>query len=134
MKGKCLCGSVSVETELVNEVGLCHCSMCRKWSSGPLHAIHTKQGVKFNGIEQITRFQSSDWAERGFCSKCGTHLFYYLIPANEYVLSAGLFPEESFTLASEIFVDEKPEYYELNPDSHKMTAQEVFEQYAPKEE
>jgi hypothetical protein len=56
-----------------------------------------------------------------------------LIPASEYVLSAGLFPEENFTLASEIFVDEKPEYYELNPNSHKMTAQEVFEQYAPKE-
>ncbi len=133
MNGKCLCGSVTVETNPVNEVGLCHCSMCRKWSSGPLHAVHVKEGVLFNGAENITRFKSSDWAERGFCSKCGTHLFYYLIPADEYVLSAGLFPDENFKLTSEIFVDEKPEYYELNPSSHKMTGQEVFEQYAPKE-
>ncbi|KFI09872.1 GFA family protein [Vibrio coralliilyticus] len=132
MKGTCLCGFVEVQAEEEHEVSLCHCNMCRQWSGGPLHAIHCHSKVQFSG-NSIKRYRSSEWAERGFCSTCGTHLFYYLIPGDEYVLSVGLFQEHSFSLKNEIFVDEKPGYYELNSGSHKMTAQQVFEQFAPKE-
>ncbi|EKM27584.1 glutathione-dependent formaldehyde-activating, GFA [Vibrio sp. HENC-03] len=52
---------------------------------------------------------------------------------DEYILSAGLFNEPDFKLSLEIFTDEKPAYYDLQPHSKKMTAQEVFEQYAPEE-
>lgn len=40
MKGTCLCGAIEVIADAKNEVSLCHCSMCRKWSSGALHAVH----------------------------------------------------------------------------------------------
>ncbi|WP_180784166.1 GFA family protein [Vibrio parahaemolyticus] len=104
MKGTCLCGAIEVIAEPKNEVSLCHCSMCRKWSSGALHAVH-----------------------------CGPNLFYHLLPTNEYILSAGLFDNPDFKLTLEIFTDEKPGYYELNPHSKKMTAQEVYDQFVPKE-
>ncbi|PSW16929.1 GFA family protein [Photobacterium sanctipauli] len=133
MKGQCLCGAIEVEAEPQKEVGLCHCSMCRKWSSGPMFAVHCGSDVVFNGDEP-TIYQSSEWAERGFCSKCGTNLFYHLLPTNEFILSAGLFQDADFTLTNEIFIDEKPGYYELRNDTHKMTGQQVFEQYAPKDE
>lgn len=131
MQGKCLCGAVEVVAPEQKEVGLCHCSMCRRWSGGPLFAVHCESGVSFNGLEPA-RYRSSDWAERGFCPTCGTHLFYYLLPGDEYVLPAGLFQDQSFHLESEIFIDEKPEYYELKNDTRKMTGQQVFELYAPK--
>ncbi len=130
MKGKCLCGSIEVLAPDHQEAGLCHCSMCRRWSGGPMFAVHCGTDVQFSGAAPAT-FRSSDRAERGFCPSCGTHLFYHLLPSNEYMLPAGLFQDQEFHLASEIFIDEKPAYYELKNDTHKMTGQEVFEQFAP---
>lgn len=132
MKGKCLCGAIEVDAPEHPEVSLCHCSMCRCWSGGPMFAVHCGPGVSFSGQEP-SRYRSSDWAERGFCSNCGTHLFYYLLPGDEYILPAGLFQDREFTLASEIFIDEKPGFYELKNETRKMTGQEVFELFAPKD-
>ena len=58
------------------------------------------------------------------------HLFYHLLPSDEYILTAGLFQDRDFTLSSEIFIDEKPAYYELKNDTRKMTGQQVFEQFS----
>ncbi|MGR5132111.1 GFA family protein [Vibrio alfacsensis] len=132
MKGTCLCGAIEVTAPEHNEVSLCHCDMCRKWSSGALHAVHCGSGVEFSGPEP-KRYRSSEWAERGFCGECGTNLFYHLLGSDEYVLSAGLFKQPDFKLTLEIFTDEKPQYYQLQPESKKMTGKEVFEQFVPKE-
>ncbi|UTF59105.1 GFA family protein [Gilvimarinus sp. DA14] len=128
MQGNCLCGAISVTAPDAEEVALCHCQMCRRWGSGPMHAIHCGAGVNFSGAEP-SRYQSSDWAERGFCNNCGTHLFYYLIPAKEYILSAGLFQNHTFSLTTEVFVDEAPGYYPLQDNTSKMTGAEVFALY-----
>lgn len=130
MKGACLCGSIEVVAEDHEEVGLCHCDMCRRWSGGPMFAVHGGTRVEFKGGEPA-RYRSSDWAERGFCPTCGTHLFYRLVQTDEYALPAGLFQEAGFRLTSEIFIDEKPAYYELKNQTQKMTGQEVFAMYAP---
>ena len=76
-----------------------------------------------------TAYRSSDWAERGFCATCGTHLFYHLLPSDEYILPAGLFQDQAFRLASQIFIDEKPDFYELRNDTPTLTGQQVFEQF-----
>ncbi|WP_020208548.1 GFA family protein [Gilvimarinus chinensis] len=129
MKGQCLCGAIEINAPSTDHIALCHCSMCRRWGGGPMHAVHCEGDVSFSGASP-SRYPSSDWAERGFCGQCGTHLFYYLIPADQYILSAGLFSEQSFTVDQEIFVDEKPEYYPFTSDSVKMTGAEVFAQYS----
>ncbi|WP_036548611.1 GFA family protein [Nitrincola lacisaponensis] len=129
MKGSCLCGSVSVSAPNHAEVSLCHCSMCRRWSGGPMFAVHCSSGIEFTG-DKPKAYQSSEWAERGFCEKCGTHLFYHLLPNNEYILPAGLFQDQDFKLVSEIFIDEKPDFYELRNDTRKMTGQQVFDQFS----
>ena len=122
MKGKCLCGSIEVLAPDHQEAGLCHCSMCRRWSGGPMFAVHCGTDVQFSGAVPAT-FRSSDWAERGFCPSCGTHLFYHLLPSNEYMLPAGLFQDQEFHIASENFIDEKPAYYELKNDTQKKKGQ-----------
>ena len=74
-KAKCLCGSVNFEIELSTsepEVAACHCSMCRKWLGGPMLAIDSGKLMNVSGESFITRYSSSEWAERGFCNKCGT--------------------------------------------------------------
>ncbi len=75
----------------------------------------------------VTRYQSSEWAERGFCTKCGTHLFYYLKPANQYHFPIGLLDIGSnYKLTHQIFIDEKPGYYSFSNETHNMTGAEVF--------
>lgn len=86
--------------------------------------------VQFSGASPST-YPSSDWAERGFCGKCGTHLFYRLLASNEYALSAGLFEKQEFELTTEIFIEEKPAFYEFKNETKKLTAQQVFEQFSP---
>ncbi|CAM5183696.1 hypothetical protein CDEN61S_01303 [Castellaniella denitrificans] len=131
MKGKCLCGSIEVTAPDREQIGLCHCAMCRRWSGGPMFAVHCGAGVEFSG-GKAQAYRSSDWAERGFCPTCGTHLFYRLLSGNEYILPAGLFQDRAFQLVDEIFIDEKPAFYELKNQTRKMTGKQVFEQFAAK--
>ncbi len=130
--GECLCGAVRVETQgLKPTVGVCHCSMCRNWSGGPFIAVEATSEIKFSGEEFISRFDSSEWAQRGFCKQCGTHLFYHLKANDEYVLLAGLFKDdEGFVLDHQIFIDEKPNYYNFKEETKCMTGAEVFAQYS----
>lgn len=131
-QGSCLCGAVKVSAKTNSDrVDACHCNMCRKWTGGPLFAVECGEDVTFEGSENISVFNSSEWAERGFCSKCGTHLFYRIKEANHYVLPAGLLnDEESFTLEKQIFIDEKPSFYSLANKTINMTGEEVIAEYS----
>jgi len=101
--------------------------MCRNWAGGPMLSIDCADSVKISDEKSVTRYSSSDWAERGFCSKCGTHLFYYLKPANQYHLPIGLLKTDNdFKFTHQIFIDEKPEYYAFSNQTHNMTGAEVF--------
>lgn len=131
MKGQCLCGSIKVEAADQTDLSVCHCTICRRWAGGPMFAVHCGADVRFSGGTP-SRYQSSDWAERGFCSHCGTHLFYCLLPTGEYVLPVGLFQEQDFSFTSQIFIDEKPACYDFSNQTSKLTGQQVFEQFAPK--
>lgn len=134
MKGSCLCGAIEVSTADQNKIDVCHCSMCRRWGGGPMLAVHCGPTVTFSGREKPCTYQSSDWAERGFCPVCGTHLFYHLLPADEYVLPAGLFDtDSSFEVSNQIFIDEKPDYYEFANDTPKMTGEQVIAQFSEPE-
>lgn len=127
-QGKCLCGSVKLVVEFQSsEVAACHCSMCRNWSGGPMLAIDCADKVTINDEKYVERYASSEWAERGFCNKCGTHLFYHLLPANQYHIPVGILEsEEQFKFTHQIFIDEKPGYYEFKNDTKNMTGAEIF--------
>jgi hypothetical protein len=132
MTGGCLCGAVRFTAEGVDpKFSVCHCGMCRRWSGGaPLFAASTKS-VTFEAPESVSRYASSSWAERGFCAKCGTSLFYFYKPANIYSMSVGTFDDPSpFTIASEIFIDQKPPGYDLAGDHPRLTEAETLAKFA----
>ena len=131
-KGSCLCGAVVVDAAAVNRnAGACHCSMCRKWGGGPLLAVDCGTDVSFHGKENISVYDSTAWAERGFCSKCGTHLFYKLKESGQYIMPFGLFDgdEQQIVLDHQIFIDEKPAYYCFSNKTRNMTGAEVFAKF-----
>lgn len=131
--GVCLCGAVRLRVELAGaSVGACHCGMCRKWTGGPLLAVESRGSVHIEGEENVERYQSSDWAERGFCRRCGTHLFYRLKSGNMHAVPVGVLDGDAdWVLDHQIFIDEKPGFYAFANDTRNLTAAEVFAQYAP---
>lgn len=129
MKGHCLCGAVSFTSSEAKEIGACHCAFCRRWSGGPLLAVHCGPDVSFESTDQITAYASSEWAERAFCKQCGTHLYYKLLATGEYFIPAGAFDSSDFELTSQIYIDKKPAYYAFANQTTMLTEQQVIEQY-----
>lgn len=125
--GRCLCGAVRFVAEDVQRAfHSCHCSMCRRWSGGPGFGVDVGR-VAFEGQDSLVRFASSDWAERGFCGRCGSHLFYRFVPADHYSVWMGALDDpEPFRLAGEIYVDEKPDAYEFAGDHPRRTGEEFL--------
>lgn len=126
--GHCLCGAVRITAkDASTDVGACHCSMCRRWGGGPFMEINCGNTVEIQGEDHIAVYDSSDWAERGFCRTCGTHLFYRLKDTQEHMIPVGLFEEDAgLTLALQVFIDQKPPYYGFDKKTAVMTAAEIF--------
>ena len=138
LKGHCLCGSVRVSVKSAKKsVGACHCGMCRRWTGGPFLAVDCGTEVTLEGEDHVSVFDSSAWAQRGFCSRCGSHLFYRIKQNQQYHMPAGLFEHEDrdqFVLDHQVFIDEKPAYYSFANETKDMTGAEIFAMYAPKSE
>jgi hypothetical protein len=69
--GGCLCGSVRIEaTGQPYRVGVCHCLDCRKHHGALFHssAIFPASAVRIEG-------DTSDYAGRCFCPRCGSSVF-----------------------------------------------------------
>ena len=130
MKGTCLCKNVSIESETINEFEACHCGICRRWGGGPSLTVHCGSNVSITGSDSIKIFDSSDWAERAFCSNCGTHLYYHLKPSDEYMVPLGLFGMETgFKFKEQIFIDRKPDFYEFANETENLTELQVLEKF-----
>lgn len=134
-QAQCLCGAVHITAnESANEVGACHCRACRRWGGGPLLQIDCGTDVLIEAESDVSVFDSSMWAERGFCNKCGTHLFYRLKPTGQYIVPVGLFDDDAaLVFDRQVFVDEKPHYYDFSNETQNMTGAEVFAKFGPPE-
>ncbi|MGB5330725.1 MAG: GFA family protein [Gammaproteobacteria bacterium] len=129
--GSCLCGAIRfTASNTEKSIGACHCEMCRKWGGGPLIGAHCGSDVSFLGGEKISIYSSSDWAERGFCKLCGSHLFYRLKENMHHFIPAGLFEDQNqFVLERQSYIDKKPSYYSFSNSTHDMTEAEMLEKY-----
>ena len=79
-RGSCNCGSVRWEAEgELRGIIACHCGQCRK-QTGSYYAATNVPDEKLTLISEATLkwYQSSDDAKRGFCSECGSAMFWKL--------------------------------------------------------
>jgi hypothetical protein len=76
--GGCQCGAVRYHaTQRLDNAHICHCRMCQKATGNffaPLLGIPLESFAWTRGAPSL--FMSSEDVQRGFCSKCGTPLFY----------------------------------------------------------
>lgn len=135
MNGHCLCGAITVSAPDQKHIDACHCGMCRRWGGGPALGIACGSEVQIDGMDKLKIYRSSEWAERAFCSECGTHIFYRLLSTQDYFLPAGLFQDGvEFEFTEQIFIDRKPDYYDFVNQTSKLTEAEVFAKFAALDE
>ena len=139
--GKCLCGAVSFEIrDAATEYGACHCKMCQRWAGSALLGLGAPSDrITISGKENIATFQSSPWAERAWCSKCGSGLWYRITPEDSAhkdtrFLPIGLLDDSSgLKMESEIFVDEQTNAFKFEGEENRTrkTGAEVMAEIAP---
>ena len=121
ISGKCLCGAVAFEAEC-ERVGVdaCHCAECRRWSGHYWASVNTtREAVKFlAGEAAVGWHRSSDHVRRGFCTDCGSALFWqpdrHPDHAHMFAISAGsLDAPTGLVLCEHIFTGEKGDYYDI---------------------
>ncbi|MCC1494776.1 GFA family protein [Cognatishimia sp. F0-27] len=125
LEGRCLCGAVTVTARAATQPRLhaCHCAMCRRHTSGLFVSIET-EAPEITGPARS--FQSSDWAERGFCGTCGSTLWYGTRADGVRHLAAGLFEDAGHgRMEIEFFADCCPSGYALAGTHRKMSTAET---------
>lgn len=115
-RGSCLCGAVRFEVAgALSAPDACHCSICRKQSGHYFASANVaKDSLTVAGEENVTWYQSSAKVRRGFCSICGSSLFFDP-PHREWIaIAMGAFDGPTGThLEMHIFVADKGDYYEI---------------------
>jgi hypothetical protein len=116
MKGSCLCGAVVYQVRrFYPEIANCHCGMCRKFH-GAAFATYGKVQVEdlqwLAGKELLKVFVSSGIAERGFCSECGSSLYYKRAGQDQQCSLAlgSLDGEPDRAVDNSIFCDSRPQW------------------------
>ena len=79
-RGTCLCGDLQFEAQLPTQwVAHCHCSLCQRAHGAPVVTWVGFQADQVRIVDPHARLQwyeSTPGAERGFCRRCGTTLFF----------------------------------------------------------
>ena len=119
VKGSCECQGVVFE--LIGElrdVVFCHCSQCRKTSGHYWAATQVSKGnLNLIKATSLSWYVSSDKARRGFCSVCGSSMFYERKGIDKISVSAGsLEIPTSLDRMRHIYVTSKGDYYDISDD------------------
>ena len=130
LTGHCLCGAVTITVagEHDPRTGACHCRMCQRWTGGLFLCFNAKaSGVTVTG--EVARYRSSAFAERAFCPRCGSHLWFNNVEdgtePDSYELMPGLFDAaRSWPLRSEIYTDRAMASVQLAGEHRRKTRAE----------
>lgn len=122
-KGRCLCGQVQFEMQgelrgIVN----CHCSKCRKFHGN--YGAYTS--VKVEKLK-MTQEKSLKWfrsptdetpnVHRGFCSECGSSLFWRPRDQPFIAVAAGsLLEPTTLKTIGHVWCSQKADFYEIKDD------------------
>lgn len=118
-RGSCLCGRVSFTVAgPLGAPDACHCFQCRKQSGHYFASGNvSRSALVMSNQESLSWYQSSAKVRRGFCSTCGSSLFWDPPDRDWIAIAMGAFDTPTLThLEKHIFVTEKGDYYEITGD------------------
>jgi hypothetical protein len=117
ISGGCLCGQVRYEVRgVLRNVIACHCVQCRR-TSGHFVAATACRRQAFTLVknETLKWYGAISGFRRGFCSACGSSLFFEEEDAERVSIAAGsLDAPQGLTIAAHIFASEAGDYYGID--------------------
>jgi len=114
--GGCLCGAVRYEVRgPLRPVVMCHCTQCARVTGHVMAATAARHG-DFRLVSEggLGWYASSAEARRGFCTRCGSTLFWQGNGRDYVSIAAGTLDDSSgLHTACHIFTADKGGYYEI---------------------
>lgn len=116
--GGCLCGGVTYTLRgPLRPVVACHCVQCRKTSGHYVAATQVPAADATVSGDSLRWYRSSDIAERGFCSVCGSNLFWRRLGGDRLSIFAGTIDGATgLRMQSQLYAESAGDYYDL-PDA-----------------
>ena len=115
--GGCLCGAVRYRVSgKLSDPSACHCSQCARATGHILvSADCALADFTLGEAEALRWYRSSEKAERGFCSRCGSNLFWRGLGADMISVAAGTLDRPTgLRLKHHIFCASRSDYYEID--------------------
>jgi len=115
--GGCLCGAVRYEVRgPLRPVVACHCTQCRRMTGHFLAATAARDGdLGLTCAATLKWYSASPHARRGFCSTCGSTLFWRGNGRDYVAIAAGSIDGPTgLKLVQHIYTADKGDYYELD--------------------
>ena len=116
--GSCNCGAVKYSvTGPLREVIACHCGQCRKQTGHYFAATQAANSdLTIEDSSTLKWYAASDEAKRGFCSECGSALFWRRNDADTTSILDGTLDGDAggIKMQKHIFVADKGVYYDID--------------------
>jgi len=123
LKGGCLCGAVTYETQAEPQiVGHCHCVDCRK-SSGTGHGTHVGLPEDALAVHGEIKFydhpaDSGNIVSRGFCGNCGSAILSRnsAMTGMAFLRASSLENPDAVTPQMIVYASRAPSWDKMDPD------------------
>ncbi|HZS82159.1 MAG TPA: GFA family protein [Stellaceae bacterium] len=115
-RGGCLCGAVRYEVHgPLRPIIACHCSQCRRQTGHFMAATAARLGDFVLAKEAGLRwYRSSPKARRGFCTTCGSTMFWQGEGSDHISIAAGTVDGKTgLAITRHIFTADKGDYYAI---------------------
>jgi hypothetical protein len=125
--GRCLCGGVQFEVRgPLRDVLLCHCAECRRWSGHVFAATSARKEdlvlLESEALRWVASPESESDACRGFCSECGSSLFWDAPARDTISIAVGSLEEPTgLKTIGHVYVSQVGDYYDLPDDGLPRT-------------
>jgi hypothetical protein len=138
LTGRCLCGAVRFEIVPPTKwCAHCHCSLCRRAHGAAFvtwFGVERAQFALTSGEEQLVWFHSSPPARRGFCSSCGSTLFFESTrwPDEIHIALAHMEGAIDRVPAAHVFYDTHVDWFEVGDGLRRLGGPNGNEEIPPK--
>ena len=120
LNGRCLCGAVQFSaTGAFEHAEACHCTQCARWTGSYLASTVVKRSdLSISNSDTLKWFNSSETGRRGFCTTCGSSLFWKRVGGDDIdILVGSLDQPTGLKIREHIYVADKNDYYEIADDA-----------------
>jgi len=120
--GGCLCGEVRYEVRGgLRDVLVCHCEECRRWTGHVAACTAARKDdlviLEQGALRWVLSPRSDEEARRGFCSQCGSSLFWDAPARDTISITAGTLDQPTgLRTAGHWYLSQAGDYYEIAAD------------------